>query len=86
MPEISRFFGIVIRMYFDEHEPAHFHARYGKHIVAIRIDDLGLMAGSLPPRVLGMVFEWGTLHRSELLENWQLLRASQPPRRIEPLQ
>ena len=86
MPEISRFFGIVVRMFYDEHGVPHFHARYGRHLVSVSIDGLAVLSGSLPPRALGMVLEWAALHREELLENWNRMRRAQPPRPIAPLQ
>jgi hypothetical protein len=85
MPEISRFFGIVIRMYYREHGIPHFHARYGRRGASIAIESLALLSGSLPPRALGMVLEWAALHHEELLEDWRLLREAQPPRPIAPL-
>ena len=66
MPEISRFFGIVIRMFFDDHNPPHFHADYGGDEALIDIRNLSVFAGRLPPRVMGLVIEWATLHREEL--------------------
>lgn len=86
MPEISRFFGIVIRMFYAEHGVAHFHARYGRHAATIAIERLDVLSGSLPPRALGLVLEWGALHRAELFEDWQLLRSALPARPIPPLQ
>ncbi|OGV70103.1 MAG: transcriptional regulator [Lentisphaerae bacterium RIFOXYA12_FULL_48_11] len=86
MPEISRFFGIIIKMFFDDHNPPHFHAFYGEHEVLIDINHLSVFAGSLPPRALGLVIEWATLHQEELLNDWVLARDSQPPNRIDPLQ
>ena len=86
MPEISRFLGIVVRMYFFDHEPPHFHATYASFEAQIRIDPVGLLAGDLPPRVLALVVEWATLHKSELLENWRRLHSDEPPERIAPLQ
>lgn len=86
MPEISRFFGIVIRMFFAEHGIAHFHARYGRHAAAISIETLAVLSGDLPPRALGMVLEWAALHRAELLADWHLLRRARPARPIPPLQ
>jgi hypothetical protein len=58
MPEISRFYGIVIRMYFDEHLPPHFHAEYGDYEALININTLAVISGKLPPRALGLVIEW----------------------------
>lgn len=86
MPEISRFFGIVIRMFYDEHGVAHFHAHYGDDNAVIGIENLAVLSGSLPPRALGMVLEWAALHRRSLTEDWDLLRKSLPPRPIPPLQ
>lgn len=85
MPEISRFFGIVIRMLFAERDAAHFHALYDDDHVVVRIDRLAVLSGELPPRALGMVLEWAALHRDELLADWSLLRRALPPRPIAPL-
>ena len=85
MPEISRFFGIVIRMYFDDHAPPHFHARYGSHKAAIDISSLTLLRGSLPARARGLVTEWAAMHMDELMEDWELARQRAPLKRIEPL-
>jgi len=71
MPEISRFFGIVIKMYFDEHPPPHFHAIYGEHEAVIDIHSLVVIHGYVPPRVLGMVIEWASQHRDELHDLWE---------------
>lgn len=86
MPEISRFFGIVIAMFFDDHNPPHFHARYEKYKVVIDINDLKVKEGKLPPRVLGLVIEWATLHREELIKEWALAGKQQPLFPIEPLE
>jgi Domain of unknown function (DUF4160) len=85
MPELSRFFGIVIVMYYNDHEPPHFHARYGAQKAKILIDPPRLMVGDLSPRALGMVIEWAALHRDELLENFRAAREGRPTQRIEPL-
>ena len=74
MPEISRFYGIVIRMYWADHLPPHFHAHYGSNQAQIRIDPVGLLRGQLPPRIAAMVVEWAVLHRNELLADWNLAR------------
>ena len=63
MPEISRFFGIVIKMFFDDHNPPHFHAEYGSDLALIDIRTLAVFSGRLPPRVTGLVIEWATLHQ-----------------------
>ena len=85
MPEISRFFGIVIAMYYSDHSPPHFHARYAGHDCTVRIRD-GLVSGKFPPRPLGLVLEWYIQHREELAENWELARQRKPLRRINPLE
>ncbi len=73
MPEISRFLGIVITMYFNDHNPPHFHVRYEESRALVGIEPLELREGQLPPRVLGLVMEWGEMHQSELMENWTTL-------------
>jgi len=85
VPEISRFFGIVIAVYFDDHNPPHFHARYGDQKVAIEIESLRVLDGELPPRALGLVMEWALLHKSELAEDWELAKMNKSPKKIEPL-
>ena len=86
MPEISRFYGIVIGMYFDDHNPPHFHARYGGSKAAVRIRDLSVAEGSLPRRAMGLVVEWAEKHQDELMRNWELLRDEQQPEAIAPLE
>ncbi|MBI5910343.1 MAG: DUF4160 domain-containing protein [Betaproteobacteria bacterium] len=85
MPEISRFLGIVITMYFNDHNPPHFHVRYEEYRALIGIEPLELREGQLPPRVLGLVMEWGEMHHSELMENWTTLAKEGIFRRIAPL-
>ena len=85
MPEISRFFGIVVKMFWNDHNPPHFHAFYGDEQALIEIDSLSVFAGRLPPRVLGLVIEWATLHRQELLDDWHRGRTNESLLRIEPL-
>ena len=86
MPEISRFLGIVIAMYFDEHNPPHFHARYGKERAEIAIESLSVLGGRLPPRVLGLVMEWAAMHREELMADWELARQHATLKKIPPLE
>jgi len=86
MPEISRFFGIVVKMFFDDHNPPHFHAEYGGDLVLIDIRSLSVFAGQLPPRALGLVIEWATLHRQELFADWEKARAQQELQKIAPLE
>lgn len=85
MPEISRFFGIVIKMFFDDHNPPHFHAEYSGDIALIEISNLSVFSGRLPPRVLGFVIEWATIHQQELLLDWERARAQQDLLKIAPL-
>jgi phosphomannomutase len=85
MPEISRFYGIIIAMFHDEHNPPHFHARYGSDRISIRINDLSIIVGSLPPRALGIVMEWASIHQEELLQNWDRAINYQPLEPVEPL-
>jgi hypothetical protein len=85
MPEISRFYGIVIKMYWNDHHPPHFHAEYGAAQAQVRIEPVGLLAGKLPPRILAMVVEWAALHEIELIEDWELAAGLQPLNRIEGL-
>lgn len=85
MPEISRFLGIVIAMYFNDHNPPHFHVRYEEFRAVIGIDPLELHDGSLPPRVLGLVIEWAEMHQAELMMNWTSLAAEGKFSRIAPL-
>lgn len=85
MPQISSFYGIIIWMYFRDHNPPHFHATYGEHEVLIKIEDLSIYAGDLPARALGLVIEWASTHRGELLENWKLSKEEKPLIKIQPL-
>jgi len=85
MPEISRFFGIVVKMYYNDHQPPHFHAEYGEHVAEISLDSMEVIAGKLPLRALGLTLEWASVHRAELRDNWDLARAEQPLQSIEPL-
>ena len=86
MPEISRFYGIIIAMYFADHNPPHFHVRYGGHKATISIGELSSLEGYLPPRALGLVIEWAVQHRDELLHNWRLTQNNQHPDKIAPLE
>ena len=84
MPEISRFFGIVIRMFFSDHARPHFHAEYGEYLISIEIDGDGIR-GNFPPARLPMLFEWRDQHRAELLANWERLQRGEPAQPIPPL-
>ncbi len=85
VPEISRFFGIVIAMYYSDHAPPHFHATYGGRWITVRLDD-GFVVGGFPPRARALVLEWYSRHRDELFESWELARRRKPLRRIDPLE
>ena len=86
MPELSRFYGITIRMYFDDHLPPHFHAVYGGDEAVIGIDSLGLLRGYLPVRAQSLVIEWASLHQAELQEAWSRARRLEAPGKIAPLE
>ena len=86
MPEVSRFFGIVIRMYYDEHLPPHFHALYGEYELQVGIDPIKILEGKLPRRAVSMVIEWAALHQRELMNNWEGLRIDQSIVKIKPLE
>jgi len=86
MPTISRFFGILIQMYYDDHNPPHFHALYGDEHVLISIDDLKILNGQMSPRALGLVIEWAGKHKDDLIQDWELAKLRQPLNNIAPLQ
>ena len=86
MPEISRFFGIVIAMFYMDHNPPHFHAYYGEYEAAISIQEGAVLWGNLPRRALGHVQEWRAGHIRELEEDWERARAHQPLQPIPPLE
>ena len=85
MPEISRFYGIVIQMYFGDHPPPHFHARYAGHSAKIDVDTLAVIDGKLPARALGLVTEWAALHQQELRQAFDQAASLHTPGKIEPL-
>lgn len=84
MPEISNFYGIVITMYFLEHNPPHFHVRYNEYHASIDIQT-GKVTGEMPRRALKLVYEWLDMHKEELLENWYKLEKGSVPSKIQPL-
>ena len=86
MPEISRFLGIIITMYYNDHSPPHFHVRYNQQKAIIDIKNLAILRGQLSPRILGLVVEWAAIHQQELLENWQLAKLNQTLQPISPLE
>jgi hypothetical protein len=85
MPEISRFLGIVIRMYYRDHPPPHFHAEYGEHEITVEIGT-GVVEGRFPRRAMAAVLDWYALHQQELTQNWELLERRQPLNPIDPLE
>ena len=85
MPEISRFFGIVIKMFWNDHFPPHFHAYYAGDEALVEITTLSIFAGHLPPRAIGLVVEWAALHQAALIENWRRSREMETLQSIEPL-
>ena len=86
MPEISRFFGMIIAIYYDDHVPPHFHVRYGDQKAVIAIETVSLLYGRLSPKALGLVTEWAALHQQELRDNWALACEHAPLKPIAPLE
>lgn len=85
MPEISRFLGIIIRIFFKDHAPPHFHAEYCDYEISVDIHT-GVVEGKFPKRALKAVLEWYDLHREELLVDWKLAAEGKLPNKIEPLE
>jgi hypothetical protein len=86
LPEISRFFGIVIRIYYRDHVPSHFHARYGEHRAKFDVETGALIDVRMPRRAMALVQEWRALHLDELSMAWRLVQDQRPPNKIEPLE
>ncbi len=86
MPTISEFFGILILMYYGDHAPPHFHARYGDYEVLIQIAPLGVLKGKFPPRALSLVMEWAQIHQEQLIEDWNYAANNKKLQKIPPLQ
>jgi hypothetical protein len=86
MPEISRFFGIIILMFYDDHNPPHFHVRYNDYKAIILIENLSIAEGKLPPRAYGLVVEWASVHKQELLIDWEKAKSNSVPDKIKPLE
>ena len=86
MPRVSEFFGVVIAMYFNDHNPPHFHAEYADDEASFSINTLEILEGELPRRARALVVEWASLHRRELLTNWERARRELPLQAIEPLE
>jgi hypothetical protein len=85
MPELSRFYGISIRMYFADHAPPHFHALYGEEEVVIDIRRLAIIRGNFSPRAFGLLMEWASIHQDDLLAAWDQAVKAQAPMKIAPL-
>ena len=85
MPIISEFYGITVRMFYNDHAPPHFHAEYGEYELIIGISPIVIMKGKAPNRVKSMVLEWTAVHQTELSENWTRCRQAQNVEKIEPL-
>ncbi len=85
MPELSRFYGIVIKMFYNDHNPPHFHAEYGSDRMVVSVNTLAIIGGRLPPRATGLVMEWAAQHQGELQQAWLRARDMQPLDQIAPL-
>jgi len=83
---ISQFYGILIRMFYNDHAPPHFHAVYGEHELIVGISPIAILAGEAPPRVRSLVLEWAALRQQELVNDWERCRCGESPTRIEPLE
>ena len=86
MPEISRFFGIVVHMLYRDHAPPHFHVRYAGRRARFALGPVRLLEGRLSPRVIGLIMEWALMHEDELLEDWDLAQHDRPLKPISPLE
>ena len=85
MPELSLFYGIRVTMYFDDHNPPHFHVSYAGKQASIDIENICVLEGGLPNRQLRLVLAWCTIHQDELMQDWELARDGKPLNRINPL-
>lgn len=86
MPTIGAFYGILIKMFFNDHDPAHFYVEYAEFKAVIAVESLEIIRGSLLRRAKELVADWAELHRDELLEDWALCQAKRSPKKIPPLQ
>lgn len=86
MPEISRFYGIIIKMFYADHNPPHFHAVYGEYEASFSIDTLEIIEGKMPPSAKGLIIEWATIHKNELSNNWKSILETQTFNKINPLE
>ena len=85
MPEVSRFYGIVVQIFYSDHAPPHFHAKYAGKEILVSIRDMTVLEGRLPPRALGMVMEWAAINQAELLDAWNQAQQHESPGKIAPL-
>ena len=85
MPEISRFLGIIISIYYNEHNPPHFHAEYGEFQITVEIES-GIVNGKFPRRAMSAVLEWYTIYKEELMQDWELSVKGKPLKKIKPLE
>lgn len=85
MPVISKFFGIDIMMYYDDHNPPHFHAKYGEYKALVDINKARIIDGFMPSSQMKLILAWAIIHREELLEDWKLSQMMEELRKIEPL-
>jgi len=85
MPELCRFLGISILMYYEDHNPPHFHVKYNEYRAIISIVELKVLEGLLPARILGLVIEWADLHKDELINNWEMVKNTGKFIKIDPL-
>lgn len=86
MPVLSEFFGIKITMYYDDHNPPHFHAEYGSDKALIDIKSIRVLEGKLPSKQLKLVLAWAVIHQDELLNDWSLAMKFEELIKINPLQ
>lgn len=86
MPTICVFYGITIRMYYDDHNPPHFHVFYGEFAAKIAIDTDEMLAGQLPARVLALTREWANINRLDLMENWRRCQSHEQLLALTPLE
>ena len=85
MPEISRFYEIIVQIFYQDHAPPHFHVSYGGQKAVITIETLSLLEGKLPSRASGLVIEWASMHQPELFLAFEQASQLQPPLKIDPL-
>ena len=85
MPEVSRFYGIVVQIFFRDHGPSHFHVKYGSAAAVIAIEALTVERGALPRTARRLVLEWASLHQDELRAAWERARRGETPGKIAPL-